>query len=78
MWSGGIARTELLVRGAMLLTLAMLVFNKVGSPQYMGWLAPPVAVALALRLPGWRTTAWLVAGHRRGDAAGVPVVATAR
>lgn len=62
MWSGGIARTELLVRGAMLLTLAMLVFNKVGSPQYMGWLAPPVAVALALRLPGWRTTAWLVAG----------------
>lgn len=62
MWSGGIARTELLVRGAMLLTLAMLVFNKVGSPQYMGWLAPPVAVALALRLPGWRFTAWLVAG----------------
>lgn len=62
MWSGGIARTELLVRGAMLLTLAMLVFNKVGSPQYIGWLAPPVAVALALRLPGWRTTAWLVLG----------------
>ena len=62
MWSGGIARTELLVRGAMLLTLAMLVFNKVGSPQYIGWLAPPVAVALALRLPGWRTTAWLTLG----------------
>jgi hypothetical protein len=62
MWAGGSARTELLVRGALLLTLAMLVFNKVGSPQYMGWLAPPVAVALALRLPGWRTTAWLVAG----------------
>lgn len=62
MWSGGIARTELLVRGAMLLTLAMLVFNKVGSPQYIGWLAPPVAVALALRLPGWRTTAWFVLG----------------
>ena len=59
MWSGGTDRTELLVRGAMLLTLAMLVFNKVGSPQYIGWLAPPVAVALALRLPGWRTTAWL-------------------
>ncbi|MBO3083090.1 glycosyltransferase 87 family protein [Cellulomonas fengjieae] len=62
MWAGGVARTELLVRGALLLTLAMLVFNKVGSPQYMGWLAPPVAVALALRLPGWRTTAWLVLG----------------
>jgi hypothetical protein len=62
LWSGGIVRTELLVRGAMLLTLAMIVFNKVGSPQYMGWLAPPVAVALALRLPGWRTTAWWVLG----------------
>ncbi|WP_315095217.1 glycosyltransferase 87 family protein [uncultured Cellulomonas sp.] len=62
MWSGGTARTELLVRGALLLVLVMLVFNKVGSPQFIGWLAPPVAVALALRLPGWRTTAWLVLG----------------
>jgi len=62
MWSGGIARTELLVRGAMLLVLVMLVFNKVGSPQFIGWLGPPVAVALALRLPRWRTTAWLVLG----------------
>ncbi|WP_456819958.1 glycosyltransferase 87 family protein [Cellulomonas sp. URHB0016] len=61
-WSDPVAQRELVVRGALLLTLTMLVLNKVGSPQYMGWLAPPVAVALALRLPGWRATAWWVAG----------------
>lgn len=62
LWSGGLARTEMLVRGAMLFTLVLLVFNKVGSPQYMTWLAPPVAVALALRLPGWKVTAWTTLG----------------
>ncbi|WP_291889787.1 hypothetical protein [Cellulomonas sp.] len=61
-WGDPVAQRELVVRGAMLLTLTMLVLNKVGSPQYMGWLAPPVAVALALRLPGWRTTAWWTLG----------------
>jgi len=61
-WADPVAQRELVVRGALLLTLTMLVLNKVGSPQYMGWLAPPVAVALALRLPGWRSTAWWVAG----------------
>ncbi|WP_239070244.1 hypothetical protein [Cellulomonas chitinilytica] len=61
-WTDPVAQRELVVRGAMLLTLTMLVLNKVGSPQYMGWLAPPVAVALALRLPGWRTTAWWTLG----------------
>ncbi len=53
---------EFLVRGSMLVVTLLIVFNKVGSPQYIGWLAPPVAVALALRLPHWRTTALLVAG----------------
>ena len=62
LWSGGLARTEMLIRGAMLITLVLLVFNKVGSPQYMTWLAPPVAVALALRLPGWGLTAWVTLG----------------
>ena len=28
----------------------------------MTWLAPPVAVALALRLPGWKVTAWITLG----------------
>ena len=48
------------VRGALVLTIVLIVFNKVGSPQYIAWLAAPVAIALALRLPGWRPTAWTV------------------
>ena len=61
MWTDAVARGELLLRGAMLLTLATLVFNKVGSPQYMTWLAAPVAAALGLGLPGWRFTArWVL------------------
>lgn len=61
-WHDEAARAQLLVRGAMLLTLVTIVFNKVGSPQYMTWLAAPVAVALALRLPGWRRTALVTLG----------------
>jgi len=61
MWTDTVARGELLLRGAMLLTLAMLVFNKVGSPQYMTWLAAPVVAALGLGLPGWQFTArWVL------------------
>ncbi|MGV8978882.1 MAG: glycosyltransferase 87 family protein [Cellulomonas sp.] len=50
-----------LVRAALLVLLVLIVLNKVGSPQYLAWLASPVALALALRLPGWRSTAWQVA-----------------
>jgi hypothetical protein len=62
LWSDDRADVELLTRGSMLMVLVLLVFNKVGSPQYMGWLAAPVAVALALRLPRWRTTALVTLG----------------
>jgi hypothetical protein len=62
LWREPRVGAELLVRGALLVSAVLIVFNKVGSPQYIGWLAPPVAVALALRLPRWRTTALLVAG----------------
>lgn len=61
-WSDDTARSQLLVRGAMLVSVLLIVLNKVGSPQYIGWIGPPVAVALALRLPRWRPEAWLVAG----------------
>jgi len=60
LWTDRTARSEVLVRGALLVTLAMLVFNKVGSPQYISWLTGPVVVALAIGLPGWRRTAGLV------------------
>ncbi len=39
----------LLVHSSLALSLALIVTNKVGSPQFMGWLAAPVAVALAWR-----------------------------
>lgn len=59
-WTDEVARGELLTRGALLVTLVMLVFNKVGSPQYMTWLVAPVIAALAFGLPGWQRTARLV------------------
>ncbi|WP_236121928.1 glycosyltransferase 87 family protein [Cellulomonas palmilytica] len=62
LWSDDTARAQLLLRGALLVATLLIVLNKVGSPQYVGWVAPPVAAALGLRLPGWRRTAWLVAG----------------
>lgn len=53
-----------LARGALLIALVLIIANKVGSPQFIGWLAGPVVVGLAR--PGrepvraWRTTAVLV------------------
>lgn len=61
-WTDDTRRLAFVVRGAMLVTTALIVLNKVGSPQYIGWLAPPLVVALALRLPGWRPTVVLVLG----------------
>lgn len=62
LWTDRTDRHELLVRGAFLMTLAMLVFNKVLSPQYIGWLAAPMVVAVALGLPGWdRERRWVLA-----------------
>jgi hypothetical protein len=37
---------ELVLLSTVALTLAVFVFDKVGSPQYVAWFAPPVAVAL--------------------------------
>lgn len=55
-----VAVEAFVVRGALLVATTLIVFNKVGSPQFVGWLAPPVVVALALRLRGWDVTAVLV------------------
>lgn len=61
-WSDDALRGDFVVRGAFLMALVLIVANKVGSPQFMTWLAPPVAVALALRRPWWGRTALAVAG----------------
>ncbi|GHS88463.1 hypothetical protein AGMMS50218_12360 [Actinomycetota bacterium] len=55
-----LAAASFVVWGALLCATVLIVFNKVGSPQFIGWLAPPVVVGLALRGPGWRTPAMLV------------------
>jgi len=43
------------------LVVTMIAFNKVGSPQFMGWLAPPVIFGLLVRPATWRVPAALVA-----------------
>ena len=42
---------------ALCLVLAFIVLNKVGSPQYLVWLVPPLAFALVIDLHRWRRIA---------------------
>ncbi|WP_239068571.1 hypothetical protein [Cellulomonas pakistanensis] len=53
-----------LARGALLVAVTLILANKVGSPQFVGWLAGPVAVGLARPGAGgarsWRAPAALV------------------
>lgn len=46
---GRLADAELLTWSGLALTLALIVTNKVGSPQFLAWIAAPIAVGLA----GW-------------------------
>lgn len=48
---------RLFLVGALGLATTMVVFNKVGSPQYMLWLAPIIAVGLVQSWSYWRTPA---------------------
>ena len=43
---------DVLLPGALALAATLIVTNKVGSPQYMMWLAPAIAVAVATRAHG--------------------------
>ncbi|WP_157887733.1 glycosyltransferase 87 family protein [Frondihabitans sp. PAMC 28766] len=51
---------DLVLVGAFALASAFIVFNKVGSPQYMLWLTPIVAVGLVIRPPDWKVPAILM------------------
>ncbi|GAB3284771.1 hypothetical protein GCM10027449_29100 [Sinomonas notoginsengisoli] len=55
-------RSELLLAGALAMVSAFIVFNKVGSPQFMLWLGPVVALGLAQDRAAWRVPARLLLG----------------
>ena len=48
-------RTDVFLLSVTALLLSLIVFNKVGSPQFVAWIGPPVAVAIALAGPGARS-----------------------
>jgi hypothetical protein len=48
-------RTDVFLLAVTALLLSLIVFNKVGSPQFVAWIGPPVAVAIALAGPGARS-----------------------
>lgn len=58
----GADRGRLVYAGTLLLTTVLIVFNKVGSPQFIVWLAPVVMVGLLHDRVRWRTPALLVLG----------------
>ena len=54
-------RNEVFAWTVLTAILDMIVFNKVGSPQYYGWLIVPAILGLIERVPNWRiVVAWLV------------------
>lgn len=54
-------RDQVLSWVALTATLDLMVFNKVGSPQYQAWLIAPVLFAILKNLKGWRNTAISIA-----------------
>ena len=53
-YRAGADSKELFVVAALTATLDLIVFNKVGSPQFEGWLAVPLMAGTLLNLPKWR------------------------
>ncbi|MDQ0030531.1 glycosyltransferase 87 family protein [Arthrobacter bambusae] len=53
---------ELFLEGALMMTTAFIVFNKVGSPQFIIWLAPVVVAGLTHDWNRWRVPAALLMG----------------
>ncbi|WP_309106288.1 glycosyltransferase 87 family protein [Arthrobacter sp.] len=56
MWAlhRGAEREELFLEGALMMTAAFIVFNKVGSPQFIIWLAPVVVAGLTHDWNRWK------------------------
>lgn len=53
----GAATAELLPALCLALVVALIAFNKVGSPQFIGWIAVPVVLGLAMAGRSFRTPA---------------------
>jgi hypothetical protein len=58
----GTPPTRILPELSLALVTALIAFNKVGSPQYVTWLAAPVVIGLVYQGRGFRTPAILVLG----------------
>lgn len=58
----GAERQELLLEGSLLMVTAFIVFNKVGSPQFIIWLLPVVVAGLVHRWDRWKIPATLLMG----------------
>jgi hypothetical protein len=56
----GAQTQRLLLVASLALATTVVVFNKVGSPQYMLWLAPIIAVGITQGWRAWRTPALLM------------------
>ncbi len=58
----GAERQELLLEGSLLMVTAFIVFNKVGSPQFIIWLLPVVVAGLVHDWNRWKVPATLLMG----------------
>lgn len=58
----GAERQELLLEGSLLMVSAFIVFNKVGSPQFIIWLLPVVVAGLVHDWDRWKVPATLLMG----------------
>jgi uncharacterized membrane protein len=56
----GAEREELFLEGALMMTTAFVVFNKVGSPQFIIWLAPVVVAGLTHDWARWKVPSALL------------------
>ncbi|HSU71237.1 MAG TPA: glycosyltransferase 87 family protein [Micrococcaceae bacterium] len=56
----GAEREELFLEGALMMTTAFVVFNKVGSPQFIIWLAPVVVAGLTHDWQRWKVPSALL------------------
>lgn len=51
---------EIVAWGSLTGTLDLIVFNKVGSPQFISWLVIPIMLGVLYRVPNWRLPTLLV------------------